>query len=146
MSSWLWLALALASLPGSQGPCLAVHYGRPGHAGEVSMEHVARVRVCPGRECIQGFEPRTDVAGYIAVRYADRWRIGQNWRALVTFKLPWGGYSAPLWLQPVDYQAPWDVRSAQCRVETSASLASRQGWSIWQGWGTTRAYIEEWQK
>lgn len=139
------MALWLVTLTPAQGPCLAVHYGRTGVAGEASMSEVVHNRLTEPKYSIPGFAPRPDVAGYIAVRYLDRWRIGENWRALVTFRLPGGGYSDPLWLQPADYQQKRHVRSSQCRVETSATLARSQGWSSYQGRGRTQAYILRWE-
>lgn len=148
MTPLLWLALfasTVQSATSGQYPCKAVHYAQPGHG--TTMYSVMRARICPtGHECIPGFAPRADVEDYIAVRYLDRWRIGQNWRALVTFKLPGGGWSRLIWLQPVDYQAPWDVRSDACRVETSWGLAHALGWSANQGYGTTIAWIVRWER
>ena len=141
------ILMLIAQVTGGQGPCKAVHYGREGYKDEVSMAQVVTNRLtCPGPHCTPGFHPRADVTDFIAVRWADRWRVPENWRALVVFHLPSGGYSSPLWLQPADYQAAKDVRSSACRVETSEKLAASQGWSLWQGWGLTTATIIRWER
>lgn len=131
----------------TEGPCIAIHYGRPGYPDEISMAQVVTNRqTCPGRHCISGFVPRKDVSGFIAVRYADFWRIANNYRALVVFRLKNGKDSSPIWLQPADYQAPWDVTSSRCRVETSEAMARSMGWSSFQGWGRTTAYVVRWER
>ena len=149
------LMLALTVVPGAptsyqEGPCKAVHYGQEAYdyrRNVTSMREVLTNRLtCPGRHCIRGLVPRRDVVDYIAVRNADQWRIKQNWRALVTFRRPNGTYTTPVWLQPIDYQHISHVTSRACRVEASEKLARSQGWSMYQGWGLTRAYILRWER
>lgn len=147
MSALFLLLAMLTALPGPQGPCMVDHYGRVGYRHEHSMERTVQLRqICPGAECIKGFYPRSDVSGYMAIRWADRRIIGSNPRALVRIQMPWGG-SKTVWLQPADYQYISDVTNfSQCRVETSAKLAQSQGWSLWQGWGATTARILRWER
>lgn len=146
MSVLLLFLATLTGLPATQGPCVADHYGRVGYRHEHSMERTIALRqICPGSECIKGFYPRADVAGYMAIRWADRRIIATNPRALVRIQMPWGG-SKTVWLQPADYQYIGDVTSSQCRIETSAALAMAQGWSLWQGWGSTTARILRWER
>jgi hypothetical protein len=146
----LLLALLTGGVPPHvEGPCKAVHYGREGSRyNEVSMsEVVANRQLCPGEHCIPTFKPRTDVVDFIAVRNADQWRIAQNWRVLIVFKLPGGGYSRPRWYQPVDYQQRQHMTSGACRVETSERAAASMGWSLFANdEGRTTAYILQWEK
>lgn len=146
-------AVMLVSLAASgparyvEGPCEAVHYGRPGHKGEVSMGQVVYNRQHTRKHRIAGFTPRRDVEDFIAVRNADHWRIAQNWRALVVFRLPNGGLSRPVWVQPADYQQRRHMSGPGCRVETSEALAASFGWSMYaQNEGHTTAYILRWER
>jgi hypothetical protein len=111
------------------------------------MGEVVRNRLTVPRHRIEGFAPRRDVEGFIAVRNADAWRIGENWRARVVFRLPDGSYTPPIWLQPADYQQARHMTSSRCRVETSEALARAWGWSYYaHGRGRTTAYIVRWER
>ena len=145
MNPLLWVYLVCVMLYAPEGPCKAVHYGKAGE-GITMAQVVANRQACPGRHCIEGFRPRQDVVDFIAVRNADQWRIAGNWRALITFRQTDGSWSQPVWLQPADYQKAEDMTSNACRVETSEALAASQGWSLYQGWGRTSAYILRWEK
>lgn len=141
------LVVGMSTAAYAEGPCVAIHYGRPGVRGEISMGEVLYNRTHYRKHRISGLRPRPDVEGYIAVRNADYWRIGRNYRALVVFTLPGGGLSRPYWLQPIDYQQARHVTSSRCRIETSEALAASMGWSSFRNdRGRTTAYIVQWER
>jgi hypothetical protein len=153
--------VALASLsavppPGApvQVNVPVIHYPK---TGAYSFDAVVTNRTNPwSRHYTQGFVERKDVSGFVAVRYADRFRLGQV--AVVSLYDPrTRQYGRPIRLEVADYQKAADATSYQ-RLEVDGYTADRfgfYGWCAqyirrvcvdWRGEGRSKAIIIRWER